>query len=1046
MKSKIFPFLFLFLPINLLAQIYGFEEGVSPAVLMDEATGILSTVSVPYKEGANSLKWTWNTSSILKIDIAVTNGNYRDGVIFWVYNQVPQNNPLRCEYRDTNNKVQYYFDFNLNFTGWRICRIGTKYMQGSKSVRNNLKLHLISPKDVEQGTLYIDRLSFVSDVNYQNAPDAQQPKNTEIAYINHWNALWKWESELRYDIPLRNLSDEEKESLNKVLKGVKERMPQSAQTSKINTAKTLFNNANIRKEGDFLVGAPLTVKDDNITGDIDFSIIGTILYGLGQDAYFNQSESSKQDFLLAWDFALDQGLNWGSSMGNNHHYGYDIREVFLGAFLMREELKATERINDAAAALGYWSGLPETRIEYNQTRDGIVDCWNTLLLARTISAVMVDNESERFRAVESLVRWIDGSLQHAPGNIGGIKPDGCVFHHAGHYPAYAIGGFSGLGNFFACINESDFDISIDSRKNLGDALLAMSIYSNFKDWSTGISGRHPLSGSISQDVVNAFGYLALSGGIYNTDETIDSRLGAEYLRLQTSNADIKEQIINAGITAADTPQGFYIFNHTALGIHRYQKSMISIKGYNSDVWGSEIYTKDNRYGRYQSYGAIEIFNGGNTVSRSESRFAESGWDWNRMPGTTSIHLPWDKLESPQTTTLMARSDEDFAGASSLGNEFGVFGMKLKERNDINNNNYTPDFIAHKSVFVFGNRLVCLGSDINNSNANYPTETTLFQNIIRNTTTEKITLDDKSLTAYSANRHVEEDKIIMLSDILGNYYRLSKSTDLYVKGGLQQSRHNKTKAQTEGNFVTAWINHGKKPENASYEYMIMLNPSTEEIESWKKDPQYEILQQDKKAHIVKDKISKTTGYVCFEETTLSEGKLIKCTRETLVMIQEKELKEVSVSVCDPSLHLPEKVKNSETTIKPGESSTKHLVLKGNWSLKESNEAVNIQYENGNTNIEVVCLLGFPVEFTLETDDDISNNKIPENILLDIYNVDDQVIINGETNTVSVYSIDGRLIHSENDLKKQRILNLKKSQAYLVVAETVSKNSFRKIILL
>lgn len=67
--------------------------------------------------------------------------------------------------------------------------------------------------------------------------------------------------------------------------------------------------------------------------------------------------------------------------------------------------------------------------------------------------------------------------------------------------------------------------------------------------------------------------------------------------------------------------------------------MITLKGYNTDVWGAEIYQKDNRYGRYQSYGAVLIMGNGHPVSRKGSGFKEEGWDWNRMPGTTTIHLP-----------------------------------------------------------------------------------------------------------------------------------------------------------------------------------------------------------------------------------------------------------------------------------------------------------------------------------------------------------------------------------------------------------------------
>ena len=111
--------------------------------------------------------------------------------------------------------------------------------------------------------------------------------------------------------------------------------------------------------------------------------------------------------------------------------------------------------------------------------------------------------------------------------------------------------------------------------------------------------------------------------------------------------------------------------------------------------------------------------------RSVCGFDEEGWNWNRLPGTTTIHLPFELLDSPLPGTMMARSRENFAGSSALEGRNGVFAMKLMERNF---KNFTPDFVARKSVFCLGNRLLCLGSDISNSNADHPTETTLFQTV------------------------------------------------------------------------------------------------------------------------------------------------------------------------------------------------------------------------------------------------------------------------------------------------------------------------------
>ena len=785
----IFILFFSLLSFLLSAQNYSFDVGTYAPFSATNAE--LTLVQAPFKDGKSALEWKWNSASELKVDYAVTHNNFRDGLICWIYNEIPTDKPLKAEYRDSNNKEQYSFEFGLNYTGWRICRIGSKYMKGPKQTSNNLRLHLISPTGTIKGRLFLDRMSFVADVGYQNAPDAQQPENIDPEYINHWSSMWRWESTLNYaQAPLASLSPSQTEALNKTEQAIATLIPISANTSLINNAKNIFTNAQIKRSGDFIIGSPLVVNHDKKAGEITFAELGTMMLGLAQDAAFNENNTSRDNFLFLWDYAIDQGLAWGSAMGNSHHYGYEVRDIFRATFLMRKELKEAGKIQVVADALGFWSGLAESRTTYDITRDGLVDTWNTLLFERLISTILIPIDTERYRAIESLVKWAESSLAYTPGNMGGIKPDGAVFHHAGHYPAYAIGGLDGLGTFMAAIEPGGFEISNEARRHMSDALFAMSNYTNFKDWTIGLSGRHPHMGAMSKGVVEAFAYLALMGGIDTPADSYDKKLAAEFLRLDTENNPIRNKF--TGITPANTPEGFFVLNHAALGVHRFGNSMVSIKGYNSDVWGSEIYTKDNRFGRYQSYGAVEILNGESPVSRSESRFSENGWDWNRLPGTTTIHLPLNLLESPSTGTLMARSEEDFAGASSLLGQFGVFGMKLKEKNDINNINYTPDFVARKSVFAFGKRLICIGSDISNSNNSYETETTLFQNAIKNSS-EVIAVNGTAVNISNYNFDSgQAQQPTVISDVNANYYRISDRNRVIISGGEQISAKIKQK--------------------------------------------------------------------------------------------------------------------------------------------------------------------------------------------------------------------------------------------------------------
>lgn len=1038
MKLKVFLlYIFVLLVPVAISQQYSFDSGTySPFKAVETGKSQLSLVNAPYKDGNAALQWSWTASTSLMIDYQVTLKNFRDGVIFWVYNEIPRSTPLIGEFRDASNNVRYIFNFGLNFKGWRICRIGSRYMTGNKSVSSNLRLYLKTPSGIGSGRLFIDRFSFVSEVNYQNAPDAQQPTNNEVAYITHWNSLWKWESELTYDLPLPvTLSTSQLASLQTVEQGIEKRLPQSANSSVISNAKNQFSNAGITKTADFWVGAPLVVKPDKTASDITFSELGYMMYGLALDAFYNKNQISLQQYIDLWDYALDQGFAYGSAMGNNHHYGYETKQIFLSAFLMRDELKSSGRINDVAAALSFWSGLPESRRVFNQTREGVVDTWNTLLFARLISAMLIPDLAQRYRAVQSLVRWVDTSLAFTPGNMGGLKPDGTIFHHAGHYPAYGVGGFGGLGDFIATLPGSEFNLTLSARKNLADALFAMSRYTHLTDWSIGMSGRHPHDGSMTGAVIESFGLLSLLGGVYNTGESIDSKLAGEYLRLETENTALKQQL--SSFTANTLPAGFFVYNHAAAGVHRYGNNMVTIKGYNSDVWGSEIYTNDNRYGRYQSYGAVEIFNEGTPVSRRNSRFNEAGWDWNRLPGTTTIYLPLNLLESPSTSTLMARSKEDFAGASSLLGEYGVFGMKLWEENLINNTNFTPDFKARKSVFAFGKRLVCIGTNISNSNVNYNTETTLYQQTIK-ATTDKMAVNGSFYNAKGFNYDSQVSPVpTVLSDMSGNYYRVAAQNRVIVEGKEQFSKHNKTRTETKGDFLSARIDHGKKPAGAAYEYMIMLRPSPAEQNRWAEDPAYRIWQANAVAHIVYDTISRVTGYVAYDLVKPTQGMIKQISAESLVMFLHSDDSNLVMSVCDPSLRLPVKTKNSDNTTTESVQVFKEIVLDGSWKLKKPLNEVTVFYQNGQTFLTVACQYGLPVEFEMikvDTKTDIISLIKPH-----VLKSNNQVMIEGFTSSVSVFDLTGNLVAYKNYQSEKKTFVLTKHNIYLITAR-LSDNSF------
>lgn len=942
------------------AQHIGFEEKI-PQNFQSSDKHALALSSLYYKEGHKSLEWNFHPGSTLLVKtenpITLTEQTETSaGITLWIYNEKPQQDSIRFEFLSPKGHVSYWFSFRLASAGWRACWIGFQHMKGDKRNKEITSYRLISPN--RKGRVFLDRLTFpVKKINDRTTPDLQMPYNNSLSYRDlwHWCRVWQWE-QYDYDLPLPNsLNQKEREELRTIEQRLTAALDiKKAPVEAIAKAYRVFEKADIRKSGNGFIGAPVLAPDEQNrkAEELSWNDLETMFSGFAYDAYYNHSSRALKNYFTVWDFAIDQGFAYGSGMGTNHHYGYQVRKIYTTAWLMRDAIWKAPNRDNILSALIFWSALSETRKPYQYGRDELLDSWHTLLMAKTVSALLFTDERERARALKGLSRWVSTSLHYTPGTIGGIKVDGTTFHHGGFYPAYTTGVLAIVGQFISLTNHTEYKLTEEARQTLKSAFISMRNYCNKYEWGIGISGRHPFRGSMKEDDITAFAYLALSGDLSGEKNDFDRHLAADYLRLCQKVTPEVRYFKKQGIQPANAPQGFFVYNYGSAGIFRRANWMVTLKGYTTDVWGAEIYTKDNRYGRYQSYGSVQIMG---QSSRLASGYDENGWDWNRLPGTTTIHLPFELLDSPLPGTTMARSKENFSGSSSLEGKNGMFAMKLMERNL---KNFTPDFVARKSVFCFGNRMVCLGTGINNCNSSYPTETTLFQSLFRKDSTN-ILVDGKQHNEIF-HQQLNDDKLHWIQDGYNNHYFVKGNIEVQI--AQQNSRHEKTRAKTHGIFSSAWINHGKAPQDAEYEYMVLIQPNPDELDLARHKQTYQIVQKDHTAHVVFDEETGITAYALFENyTPLSDKFLCLIPAETMVMLKKSDNDRVLFSVCDPNLHIPEKNFTTKEASQPVE---KKLLLKGKWETGDSCGKISLSTDGKNTQLTVICQHGQPVEFTLK----------------------------------------------------------------------------------
>ena len=950
MKDICFIFLFLFSSLSSsYAQLVGFEESV-PQTFKVAGKGELKTSSLFYKEGKSSLEWDFQPGSTLDVQVSPLSLNAKKeqqfGITLWIYNEKPQQDSVRFEFLNEAGEVSYWFSYHLQAAGWRACWISFAYMNGNKKDKNIVGYRLVAPQ--REGRIFLDRLTFPEKkMNLRTTPDQQLPTNNGLSNRDlwHWCLVWKWEKQ-SYDIPLLSkLTSRQKKDLKTIEQRLTDFLDvKKAPQGQVNAAYKTFEKAAITPSaaGTGFTGIPFVAPDeqDKKKGEMLWNDIETMLAGFAYDACYNQNETSKKNYFTVFDYAIDQGFAFGSGMGTNHHYGYQIRKIYTTAWLMRNEIYKHPHRDVYLSTLRFWAALQETRQPCSPGRDELLDSWHTLLMAKLISAMMFPDANRQEQALNGLSRWLSSSLRYTPGTIGGIKVDGTTFHHGGVYPGYTTGVLATIGQFIAFTNGTDFELTEEARQHIKSAFIAMRNYCNFYEWGIGISGRHPFGGKMGSEDIEAFANIALSGDLSGRGDAFDHGLAADYLRLirngDTPNARFFKK---EGIQPAQAPQGFFVYNYGSAGIFRRADWMVTLKGYTTDVWGAEIYAKDNRYGRYQSYGSVQIMGKGNPVSRAGSGFVQEGWDWNRLPGTTTIHLPFELLDSPLKGTTMARSEENFSGSSSLGGMNGMFAIKLMERDY---DNFTSDFVARKSVFCFDNRMICLGTGITNSNADYPTETTLFQ------------------TKFNGKEPKADNDDYWLHDGYDNYYHVVDGT-VRSQVADQESRHEKTREKTAGKFSSAWIEHGKAPKDGTYEYMVLIQPSAAELDELQKTPAYEVLQRDQMAHVVYDKKTGITGYATFEAyQPVNDQFIVSIPAETMVMYDKESDNRIRLSVCDPNLNLAEK---TYTTKEPSRPIRKKIVVKGIWMLPSPQEGVQLEYEGNNTLLNVTCQHGQPVEMLL-----------------------------------------------------------------------------------
>ena len=973
-----------------LDRFYIFECEDVPSSISAQ-NGALSISGKHFREGKHSLKWDFQEHDILSIrqDLMFEykdptgKDTYLSSFVFWVYNEEPFEGNMTIEFLKKGEKCSW-FEMGMDFTGWRgACVAYERDMQGTPVIGMD-EIRMISPSS--KGTVYIDHLVTASKIDSRyHSPDVHLPFVNSNS-TNHWLMVYK-HSLLQPDIELTPLTDKDIADMEVIAKRFRSTLyePKQFTAERMEKLRKDFEYYNIRYDGDGTVtGLPIFMIRhseiyerffpnwrkqmfalDGNEFDPFFNVMKNIAIGYCDAEEQSDRQELRKMFLAMYDYITDLGVVAGSNWGYCHHYGYNIRGLYPAYFLMKDVLKEEGKLKQAEETMRWYAITHE--IYPKPMTDGIIiDQFNTHMEGRIASMLIMEDSPEKVRYLRSFSRWLDYGSRPSDGLAGSFKTDGTCFHHCNHYPAYATGGLDGAVNALYCLSGTGFRVSELAHSTVKNVLLTMRFYCNTLQWPLVMSGRHP--NGKNKLIPLHFGLMA-QAGTPDGSAVIDTEMAKAFLRLTPTlkkrsryEKNLEKLFLASGITPEEDPQGNKALGYGCTLIHRRDNWMIAFRGHSRYIWSSEQYLNANFYGRYLGYGTMEIMTGpaGLPVTLTTSGWKEKGFDWNRIPGATYIHLPFDKLRANVLNVdtfsgfeEMLYSDEAFAGGLSSEGWNGNFGMILHEHDK-----YDGSMRARKSYHIVDNLIVCLGSDIENTESGCNTETAVFQ-----------------LSADKDKDKKHWDKVsssdITFIDRNGTGYYIgekSRKDARFITAYPQVTVWERKEGQSKGDWATLVLDHGKAPKGASYEYAVMPGTDTKALREFSRKPSYKVLRQDRKAHIVEFDEG-INSYVFFEKPDFKLDGLV-CSADTSCLVMTTRKKDcINLTVAQPDLALyrgesdelfDENGKRVERSIysRPWKYNASleipvSVIIKGLWETLEKSEYVSSRHEGGNTIITVRC---------------------------------------------------------------------------------------------
>ena len=995
---------------------YDFEETTVPAE-WKATNSQISLSKEHFKKGTQSLCWATTDKSTLELTLNKNlTVNSFNSAFFNIYSSECNNEVVYAELLNAKDEVVKKATMLMNFKGWRefnrpydeyankdnavVTKVRFTYEgKGQKVYFDNMDLNA----KVDDKRIYTDFL--VRDNDYLNS------KYARLLNVYAFGA----------DVIPAVATTQELADLE-ILKPIYHQNP-TATPALVRQLYAKIDALKIQRNDDGSVsGEPLsvmTLDELKATSEGVEALAAAALSGT----------TKAQTYLNNWiDYILDQGVlyHFGGLTYSDYTNVKGIPSGFLKAMDAYTDSQKTEMIKAIKWMIEF--NLAYAPLEYILSQFSSDYIYNFLPNLYTC-AVNVADQNEAVENLKGLTQLLENASEYAPGSNDILKPDGTGFHHNTQYNNYMYA-YNSWVEYISYLKGTSFRINKDAYERIKKAVVTLYMMSTKSEndihlFANSMAGRHPLVGgteiTFKKDLFKKL--IETGGDILGTG--IDAELAAQY------NYFFMEDFYT-GVNKADV-DGFYQFNYSPAGIYRQNNWVATMRCPTTKFWGGEVYSKTNRFGRYQAHGTLEVmYDGAMENSGFPKKNASlgtkvtGGWDWNVEAGATTVHYTsWKEMMPNKNVT--DRFDQyskttNFAGALAW-KDCGMFGAEFDQDDSWGSLHFVPTNLTFKkSVYAFDGMLISLGSNISASGAygdDMITATNLFQGIDSEVSGDLVVNGETMAAGAEAKTNDSSADLWMVTPQGTGYFVPQGNDPIIIKHG-EQSSPNETGDNVDDPVTVtaakAYINHGVK--TSGKEYVFVAVPATNATDmaelaakmANKGGEIFEIKAQNEKLHALAYKPAKVTAYSIFTAVDgLNFGRLKSTASEMLLMekpgVNDKML---SLAISNPNLR-PQADNVYGWVATPTQTS---IVLDGEWVLNgDAIDGVTITPQSDKTTkIDLTLTEGEPVYIDLVDKDAVGITTVDQSEQAHVYTAGHDVFVVNAVGTAMVYDVAGQVIKS------------------------------------